>query len=116
MAQASDGQSWASHAEKGNLRRVDKNVMEILLEKDVKGMFDVNDSEVAKLLQRLGVSLQNEVEMVQICPLGRNTIQVTLKNIVSLWESFLIKMLLKLKLVYELVKFGRQDIERSLFW
>ena len=114
MAQASDGQSWASHAEKGNLRRVDKNVMEILLEKDVKGMFDVNDSEVAKLLQRLGVSLQNEVEMVQICPLGRNTIQVTLKNSVPM-ESFLIKMLLKLKLVYELVKFGRQDIERSLF-
>ena len=88
MAQTSDGQSWASLAEKGNLRRLDKNVMEILLEKDVKGMFEVNDSEVAKLLQKLGVSLVNDVEMVQICPLGRNTIQVTLKNSVSMSKFF----------------------------
>ena len=36
MAQVSDGQSWASYAAKGSLRRVDKNVLEIMLEKDDK--------------------------------------------------------------------------------
>ena len=88
MAQVSDGQSWASHAERASLRRLEKNVMEIILEKDVRGVFDVNDNEVAKLLQKLGVSLQSQVEMVQICPLGRNTIQVTLKNNVSMDKFF----------------------------
>ena len=84
MGQVSDGQSWASHATKGSLRRLDKNVMEILLEKDERGLFDVSDNEVARLLQKLGVSLENHVEMVQICHLGRNTIQVTLKKNVSI--------------------------------
>ena len=51
-------------------------------------MFDVNDTEVARLLQKLGISVQNHVEMVQICPLGRNTIQVTLKNNVAIEKFF----------------------------
>ena len=62
--------------------------MEILLEKDERGVFDVSDNEVARLLQKLGVSLENHVEMVQICPLGRNTIQVTLKKNIPMDKFF----------------------------
>ena len=56
----------------------------------LSALFDVSDNEVARLLQKLGVSLENHVEMVQICPLGRNTIQVTLKKNVQM-DKFIIR-------------------------
>ena len=69
MAQASGGQSsWASQAAKGSFKKLSKNVMEIFLEKDVKGVFDASDSETARVLQKLGVDVSSHVEMVQICP------------------------------------------------
>ena len=84
MAQASGGQSsWASQAAKGSFKKLSKNVMEIFLEKDVKGVFDASDSETARVLQKLGVDVSSHVEMVQICPLGKNVIQVTLKDDIS---------------------------------
>ena len=86
MAQSSDGgrHSWASLASKGSHIRLNKNVMEILLEKDVRGAFSVNESEAARVIQKLGVDIQSHAEMVQICPLGRNVIQVTLKQNVDM--------------------------------
>ena len=76
--------SWASLLG-GNLpTRNDNNVMEIVLEKDEKGSFNASDEEVAKALQKLGADLRPgvHIEGVQICPMGKNVIQVTLnKNV-----------------------------------
>ena len=84
MAQTSDGPSWASQAAKGSLQKLSKNVMEIFLEKDVKGVFNASDSKSARVLQNLGVDVSSHIEMVQICPLGKNVIQVTLKDDVNI--------------------------------
>ena len=76
--------SWASLLG-GNLpTRYDKKVMEIVLEKDERGSFNASDEEVAKVLVKLGADLRPgvHVESVQICPMGKNIIQVTLnKNV-----------------------------------
>ena len=58
--------------------------MEIVLEKDFKGRYNVSEDEVAKILQKLGADLRPgiHIETVQICPMGKNVIQVTLnKNV-----------------------------------
>ena len=76
--------SWASLLG-GNLPiRNDNNVMEIVLEKDERGIFNASVEEVAKALQKLGADLRPgvHIEGVQICPMGKNVIQVTLnKNV-----------------------------------
>ena len=51
-------------AAKGCLKRLNKNVMEIILEKDAKGMFSASETETAKVLQKLGVDVLFHVEMV----------------------------------------------------
>ena len=84
MAQSSDGPTWASLAEKGSLQRLNKNVIEIVLEKDSRGAFSASDNETSRVLQKLGMDIQTHAEMVQICPLGRNIIQVTLKQDVDM--------------------------------
>ena len=88
MATSGDNISWASHASKGCVKRLNKNVMEIVLEKDTKGVFNASDNEAAKVLQKLGVDVSNHVEMVQICPVGKNVIQVTLKDGVNMDRFF----------------------------
>ena len=88
MATSSDNISWASHASKGCVKRLNKNVMEIILEKDTKGVFNASDNEAAKVLQKLGVDVSNHVEMVQICPVGKNVIQVTWKDGVNMDRFF----------------------------
>ena len=88
MAQSSDGPTWAAMADKGSLQRLNKNVMEIVLKKDTKGIFSASDAEVAKVLQKLGVDTMAHAEMVQICPMGRNVIQVTLKKNVDMGRFF----------------------------
>ena len=75
-------------AAKGCLKRLNKNVMEIILEKDAKGMFSASDTQTAKILQKLGVDVLSQVEMVQICPLGKNIIQVTLKDGIDIDKFF----------------------------
>ena len=78
------GASWASLLGDSLPTRNDKNVMEIVLEKDFKGMYNASEEEVAKVLQKLGADLRPgvHIEGVQICPLGKNVIQVTLnKNV-----------------------------------
>ena len=92
MTQSSDGASWAA---KTCPKKLDKNVMDILLEKDKKGLFNASDNETAKVLQKLGVDVASHVEMVQICPLGKNVIQVTLK----VW-TLLTKRLLRSRLAF----------------
>ena len=84
MAVMSGGASWASLLGTNLPTKNDKNMMEIVLEKDFRGGFSASDEEVAKVLLKLGADLRPgvHIEGVQICPMGRNVIQVTLnKNV-----------------------------------
>ena len=84
MAVMSGGASWASMLGTNLPTKNDKNVMEIVLEKDFRGGFSASDEEVAKVLLKLGADLRPgfHIEGFQICPMGRNVIQVTLnKNV-----------------------------------
>ena len=66
--------SWAALLGSNLPTRNDNNVMEIVLEKDEKGVFNASDEEVAKALHKLGADLRPGVHLtqVQICPMGRN--------------------------------------------
>ena len=66
-----------------------KNVLEIILEKDDRGAFMVSDIECAKLMNKIGLGISNEkVEAVQICPNGRGVIFITMKSHIAI-EDFM---------------------------
>ena len=99
MAQTSGGMSsWASLLGGNPPTRNDKNVMEIVLEKDMKGNFKATDQEVARVLQKLGADIRPgvHIEGIQICPMGKNVIQVTLNKNVEI-ERFSNKDLFEVK-------------------
>ena len=108
------GGSWASVLG-GNLpTRKDDNVMELVLEKETKGMFSATDEEVAKALVKLGADLRPgvHVEGVQICPMGRNVIQVTLNKNVDM-SRFCNKDIFELKdgvRVSQVRKSGKREV------
>ena len=64
-----------------------KNVLELVLEKDERGPFNISENDCARVMSRIGVDLKNHVEAVQICPNGRGVIYVTLKGSISM-ENF----------------------------
>ena len=67
MAQASDGPtSWASHAAMGSFQKLSKNVMEIYLEKDVKGGFDASDMLIIILVNILMIILILIIQLLLI--------------------------------------------------
>ena len=74
--------SWASVLGRNIAPRLDKNVLEVLLEKDNRGGFTVSDLECSNLLRRIGLDTRPGVDMeeVQICPNGRGVIFITLKK------------------------------------
>ena len=59
-----------------------KNILEIVLEKDQKGAFIVSDVDCARMMRKLGLDQRPgvQVESVQICPNGRSVILITLKQ------------------------------------
>ena len=62
-----------------------KNVLEVILQKDIRGSFAVTESECAKFLTKLGINLvSGGVEAVQICPNGRGIIFITMKETVDI--------------------------------
>ena len=63
-----------------------KNMLEVVLEKNNGGAFYVSEADCAKLMTKIGLNFtqQGQVETVQICPNGRGVILITLKNNVSL--------------------------------
>ena len=74
--------SWAQMVG-GNLPSSwNKNILEILLEKDDKGPFNVSDTDCSHLLSKLGVDPRpgGLVEAIQICPTGRGVILITFKQ------------------------------------
>ena len=77
--------SWADMLESSLPSSLDKNILEVILEKDQKGPFSVSEEECARLLGKLGLDQRPgiQVEGVQICPNGRGVILITLKDIVK---------------------------------
>ena len=59
-----------------------KNILEVILQKNGSGPFKVSDDDCAKLLRKIGLQVTQggEIEAVQICPNGRGVILITLKS------------------------------------
>ena len=75
-------ESWAQRIGNSAETHMNKNILEVLLEKDNKGAFSVSDVECAKLLTKIGLDLRPgiHIEGVQVCPNGRGIILVTLRD------------------------------------
>ena len=61
---------------------LEKNILEVVLEKDERGPFVVTDLDCARLMRKLNLDPRPgvHVEGVQICPNGRGIILRTLKK------------------------------------
>ena len=59
-----------------------KNILEVVLEKDDRGAFNVSEIECSHLLSKLGIDPRpgDQVESVQICPTGRGVILITFRQ------------------------------------
>ena len=78
--------SWAQMLGSTLPARLNKNVLEIVLEKDERGAFNVSDEDCFRVMKKIGLETIPgvQVETVQICPNGRGVILITLKNDISL--------------------------------
>ena len=65
-----------------------KNILEVISDKDERGPFIVNQEDCAKVMNQIGLNIASQVEAVQICPNGRGVINITLKSHV-LPENFM---------------------------
>ena len=74
--------SWASLVGSGPPLSWNKNVLEVVLEKDERGAFNVSESDCTRVLSKLGLDTRPGVHMesVQICPTGRGVLLITLKK------------------------------------
>ena len=74
--------SWAQLLGSSLPSNWEKNVLEIILQKDGPGAFVVSDEDCARLMKKLGLDQRPgvHVEAVQICPNGRGIILITLKK------------------------------------
>ena len=81
--------SWAQLLGSSLPSSLNKNVLEVLLEKDVRGAFVVSENDCARLMRKIGLDERPgvHVEAVQICPNGRGVIFITLKENVKI-ENF----------------------------
>ena len=78
--------SWAALLSSNLPSTWNKNVLEVILEKDVRGAFNVSESDVARVMRKLGIDQRPgiHVESVQICPNGRGVLLITLKKEVQI--------------------------------
>ena len=74
--------SWAQKVAGSLPSSWNKNILEIVLEKDERGAFNVSETDCFHLLNKLGIDPRqgSMVESVQICPSGRGFILVTFKQ------------------------------------
>ena len=56
-----------------------KNLLEVVLEKDVRGSFNVSEDDCARVMRKLGLD-PSHIESVQICPNGRGVMLITLRK------------------------------------
>ena len=78
--------SWAQVLGSNLPSSWNKNVLEVVLEKDDRGAFIVSAVDCANMMRRLGIDQRQgvHVESVQICPTGRPVILITLKQNVDI--------------------------------
>ena len=83
--------SWAEMLGSTISPGLNKNVLEIVLDKDQRGAFVVNHHDCARVMRKIGLDPRPgvHVETVQICPNGRGIILITLKPGIPI-ESFCI--------------------------
>ena len=81
--------SWAERLGSSLSTTLNKNVLKVVLEKDDRGAFIVNDEDCARMMKTIGLDPLpgGQVEVVQICPNGRGVIFITLKDSVQI-DSF----------------------------
>ena len=74
--------TWANVLGRSKAQNIDNNVLEVVLEKDTRGGFNVSDLDCCNLLRRLGLDQRPGVHVVgvQICPNGRGVIFITLRK------------------------------------
>ena len=82
LPQAGVKRSWADVLGQGLPLRNDRNVLEVVLEKDFRGPFIVTEIECFNLMKKLGLDPRPGVHVlgVQICPQVRGIIYFTLKE------------------------------------
>ena len=96
MATASGGEgyttrnSWATVLGRSLIPGRNRNVLEVVLEKESKGSYRVSDIECAKFLGKIGLDVKSggEIEGIQICPNGRGVKFITLKEQVDMSKYF----------------------------
>ena len=68
--------SWASVLGRSKTPNLDNNVLEVVLEKDSRGSFNVSDEDCCNLMRKLGLDQRPGIHVVgvQICPNGRGVI------------------------------------------
>ena len=73
--------SWAEVLGSTLSPGLNKNILEVVLEKDQRGGFIVSDHDCARVMNKIGLDMRPgvNVESVQICPNGREVILITLK-------------------------------------
>ena len=83
------GRSWAELLGSSLPTSLNKNVLEVILEKDDRGAFVVSEDECAGMMRRIGLDQRPgvHVEAAQICPNGRGVILITLKDDIKI-ENF----------------------------
>ena len=74
--------SWAERLRSTLPTSWNKNVLEVVLEKDGRGSFIVSENDCARMLKKIGLDMTPgaQVEGIQICPNGRGIILITLKK------------------------------------
>ena len=80
------GRSWAERLGSSLPPGLDKNILEIVLDKDTRGPYLVSDKDCARIISKLGIDPRpgGQLEGVQICPNGRGVIFLTMNKNVQL--------------------------------
>ena len=83
------GKSWAQLLGSTLPSLMNKNILEVVLEKDQRGAFVVSEQDCARFMRRIGLDQHpgGDLDCVQICPNGRGVIFITLKETVKI-EKF----------------------------
>ena len=78
--QARSGKSWAQLLGSTLPSSMNKNILEVILEKEQRGAFSVSEQDCARFMRRIGLDQHpgGQLECVQICPNGRVVIFITL--------------------------------------
>ena len=73
------GKSYAALLSSNLPSTWNKNVLEIVLEKDTRGSFNVSEDDCARVMRKLSLDPHPgvHVESVQICPNGRGVLLIT---------------------------------------